>query len=348
MAERKWTGVVMLHNPLMDKVAALALVERTQGDASLPIVAFWSNPECPDEQLKAWRSGGIFPIDLGQEKYHKAGVGSATEFVARALGIEGEPVVRELVRLANENNRTGNLKAQKFLAPAWLIREMYDADYDQREVVERTSHVVKMFMAAWGSKPVTDSDAEVKSLREEFGGALLDTVNLQFAPLTLSRYLRDMWRMGVPPEEIRSRMEWWLDASDTIAFATEEAEDTVGNIERHPFSANGWRGLAIMTVNRLVTKAISRTCDILVTEHPERGHVAILAKEADLKSLAAVLGRLEPGLWHLTQGALVNGGLVYVKQRATAYHGERRHDLLCLIQAHVPKRQFRRNKFARR
>lgn len=347
---RQWKGVVILNKPPIDKIAAAALVETTLGEeGEVATVYFWNHPACPDEQLAAWRAEGILPIDLGQEKYHHQGVGSATEYVARVLNINlGErPEVRRLIKLINENNRTGKLKGSH-MSIAWLVRELYEIadygypEYTQEEVVARAKHVVHAFLVAdktAGGQTMPGKE-EIQKLRAEFPELCGQTQICNFAPFTVGRYLRDLWRSGqYTSSQITIWVRWWLNAWDRVRRIMDAAEAEARTVSRYEFRAGGLRGRTINSDDKFVVRGASRLCDVLITRN-STGHVAILTRGLDVAELAGELEKREPELWHHGEsaGQLVNGGLIYSGQPPTKLTLD---ELVKLVQTFPPRRRER-------
>lgn len=345
---RQWKGVVILNKPPIDKIAAAALVETTLGDeGEVATVYFWNHPACPAEQLAAWRAEGILPIDIGQEKYHTQGVGSATEYVARALNIAlGErPEVRRLVDLINENNRTGKLKGYN-LSIAWLVRELYEIadygypEYTPEEVVTRAKHVVHTFLVAdkTAGGQTIPGEEEIQRLQAEFPELCEQTRVCNFAPFTIGRYIRDLWRSGqYTQSQISIWVRWWLTGWDRVRRIMDAAEAEARTMSRYDFRAGGLRGRAIRSDDKFVVRAAARMCDVLITRN-DAGHSAVLTRGLNVSALAAELERREPGFWHHGEnaGQLVNGGLIYSGQEPTKLNVD---ELVKLVRAFPPRRR---------
>ncbi len=90
----------------------------------LPVLCFWENNKCLPEQMLEWEAEDLLPIDIGDEKYHESGYGSATHRIVEFFGLTGE-AVEQVVDLMNRNNAKGGgfLKSGNALSVAWTVRE---------------------------------------------------------------------------------------------------------------------------------------------------------------------------------------------------------------------------------
>lgn len=338
-------GVVLPAKPPIDKIAAMVLVETTMPeDVVAKIITFWDSMECPEEMLAKWRSEGIYPIDLGSEKYNRSGsgVGSATEDAARRLGLEDKPEIRKVVGMMNKNNKTGYLKGFG-LSLAWLIRELYELwGYDHSQIVRRMAHVIHMFLvadkAAGWVEPLPDEGTQIA---KDFPAIWERTQACSFAPFTIGRYLRDLVRSGQYTEgEIREWVGWWLRAWDSVEKAMLDARAEARVIPRTEFQARGLRGLAIETTSKFVVREVSRECQILVTRNPQTGLSVVLAKGFDLSALAAKMAQegMEPGLWYYKPeaGQLLNGSVQYTDHQPTRFGLV---ELVGLVRGYPPMRK---------
>lgn len=340
--------VVMLKNPPIDKIGAVALLERAmrraeKSDKFLAPLRFWAKKECPEDQIEKWVRAGIIPIDLGKEKYNRVeGIGSATEFVAEKFGIELSYGEGRLIELLGRNNKTGHLKGQYFAA-AWIIRELYEStNEDPAEIIRRTSHMIHMWIVMQESSPV--EGRTVESLREHFPDLAELTAKCNFADFTAGRYLRDLWLSGdFTDEEIRAFVEWWIEADERvrkqIARAEEELKHMPRNIggrcyEFRVYSAN-LRCLYLATSGAALTKVAARQYDLLVVN--DDGHVSVMARGFDVSKLAAALMELEPGLWYHQPGTgnVINGGRIYKDDPRTGIPWA---DFMALLKRYPPQR----------
>lgn len=335
---QKFNGVVVPHAPTMDKVLAVVLAERGIGkDLD---VYFWGHNQCPGDKLAEFRSQGLFPIDLGGDKYHSDGadLGSAARVVGEAFGLLENARIRRLVELIDKNNRTGYLKGLH-LSIVWIIRELYELgrEYQMGGVVRRAMGAVNAFVDAPEEAPVDRSFAD---LRLEFPDLIEATEGRSGAgPLTLRSYLVDLWYLGLPPGVIRERIEWWLSAFQAVKTAQMEGDEEYGRIRDtlHALQVSDrWTIRLIAHDNKFVIRAAAKDSHVLVARSVARGQVAVmLRKGVQLgdEFYETILER-EPEIWHHQEqtGLLVNGGLMYPQVPGTALTDDQ---LIELVRKHL-------------
>lgn len=330
-----YKGVIMLNKPPIDKIAALALLERALG-TSVPIAQFWESNRCSPEQMLEWEAGNLLPIDIGDEKYHQSGFGSATERVAEMFELNS-PAERKLVELMNKNNQTGNLKAGGPLSVAWSVRELYEFDdFDQRDIVARAKDVVHAYLK------VLAGDWDASRSNPGLSGAMpelvQETVKGNFAPFTTSRYLRDLWFTGTPVEDIKEKVRWWLEGGKRAKANVDRAKAEYDRMKNTVYEARTAGGksttyILLETADRFLVKAAGydRGVGVRVVKNPVTGHGLIAGqKHTNLAALATVLEREEPGLWYYARETqtLINGGQQYVETPPTRYSLEELGQLL--------------------
>lgn len=334
-------GTVSPYCPAIDEISAIYLVERLQ-KSPLNEIEFCGSPECSPEQTDAFISQGYFPIEIGDMNYHAAKVGSATEAVAENIGHSGENRTageKKLFAILAEENLTGYLKHYP-MSVVWMVQELYHLPhYTALDLVDRTKDVVHFFVTdidrrATGNLPSRDDG----SLETEFPDLVGIMKECQFAPFTVGRYLRDMWRVGEPTDQIREKITFWTTAWDRFqeeyGKAKNEEWPKIGKIK---FSLdNGLAGTAIETANRFVSKIGVRTVGILINRNPNTGHAVFMSSKLNLSALKKELDRLEPKRWyyHQSAGNLINGGPSYPGVTPTGFSLE---ELVGLVQKFPPK-----------
>src|SRR5579859_5575766 len=181
-------GAVMPRRPPIDKIAALYLFNTA--NSGVRGLVFWTENECSPEQFAKWRDERTYPIYIGDRKYHEAGVGSATEFVAREFGIELTPGVTRLIDLLNKNNLRGTLRHQAYPIALWL-REFYwlgDSSDHEFDVIAHATHVIDAFVRVENG----EIGRSIEDFETVFGDLIVQFKGCQDGPMTLGRYLRDL------------------------------------------------------------------------------------------------------------------------------------------------------------
>ena len=312
MDRRRMVGVVMLHSPPIDKIGALVLLERrTSGE--IPVYRFWETNRCTRAQLGSWRAQGIEPIDLGNEKYHQAGMPSAAAYTAKRHGMTVSAGEKALLDILAKNNESGWLKGRPF-STAWILRELYELGYDPQQVVRRVAHVVSCFVRVEDGERVPARDGA--TMEKIFWCELRRMRNSQFAPMTIPRYLRDMWYLGYQPDKIREMTKWWTHGWNEAKNAHKQAQAAFPRMRRVEFRASTRRCALVHTDDKFVVRVAAQAYDILVVRK-SAGQVGILAQKVSLLRLYGWLKAQEPTIWHQAVGAISNGGWMYPRVMGT-------------------------------
>lgn len=337
-------GVVMQQKPPIDKVAAKVIFERALGK-TLPVAKFWDDAACSESVIRAWEAEGLIPIDIGDLKYHNRpnGARSATEFASAAFEREMSHGEARLVTLINAHIKTGSLKGHHMSA-AWTMRELYEIGRDPIEVVERAGEMIHAWLRVEDGERLEGRTDE--GMVEEFADILPDIEKGQFAPFTPHRYLRDLWRLGRPVEEIRERVNYWREGWHEVKREMAKAEAEFWELDRAPneFAADGLRCFWLETSSKLLQKVATRAYDLVVIRNPA-GNIAIVTNNFNTRDLAEELKRQEPRFWYDgVKGWILNGSVMYTKVPPTKLS---RKDLVAVIQKCPPRRPANLKQFER-
>lgn len=304
-------SIVTPHPLLPDEIAAIVFLERFHG-APVSEIKFLEHSGCAPEQMDELLAQGFFPIEVGEMSYKAIGAGSATEAVVKNLGLDpanlssGEA---KLVELMARRNKNGYLNQNHMSIPR-MFGNLYNLGYDEMDLVERFKDIVHAFIddknrKADGVIPARDDS----SMMLELPDLLQITAKCQFAPFTPGRYLRDLWRLGAPMDEIREKVSFWIGAWNSFQEEYRKAKSAWPEMAKVEFSVNSFSGTAVETDNRFIAKVAAPTVDIFINRRPN-GHGAIMTRGRDVSALSQELQRLEPGRWYYHQpaGHLINGG----------------------------------------
>lgn len=306
-------GVVTPRPMLPDEISAVVFLERFH-NAPVTEIVFLEHSECTPERLEELLSQGFFPIEVGEMAYKVGDTGSATEAVVTNLGLDPAELPAgeaKLIELMARRNQNGYLNQNHMSIPR-IFGNLYDLGYDEMELIERFKDVVRAFLDDKNRKadgtPAARDDA---SMALELSELVQATARCQFASFTPGRYLRDMWRLGAPVDEIREKVSFWIGAWERFQEEYRRAKNgwESGDVKRVLFSINGFSGAAVEADNRFIAKVATPTVDILINRRSD-GHGAIMTRGRDLSALGQELERLEPGKWyyHRPAGHLINGG----------------------------------------
>lgn len=311
-----YTGVVLINHPGFDEIAAKVLLERFL-NAELEVNSFADSLIMTDDEIDALETAGVFAIDLGAIQYKKRSCRSATEVVAKEFGIELTEGETELIELAGQDNESGLLnKYVDAMSIPWTLRKIYEVDAygaNQEDVVARMSHVIHIWLRYKDRErdPLRDTAdlfMEFPDLVEKFNRAK-PSGNHQFNHFTALRYMRDMWHLGIPSEEIRERVNYWIEAWQNVKDAIAEGERRFASLTPDKFSVGQLNGIVLESGDPFLNRAAACKCDILVAKNPETGHALIATHGLNVGKLTTILTRQEPDKWFGIRGWAVNGGL---------------------------------------
>lgn len=328
-------GVALPYKPPIDKIAAMVLLQRHNG-APLETVEYHKANECPDALFAFWKKEGIYPIDLGQMKYHKAGVGSATEFVANDLSVPLTNGEKRVVSLINQNNGDGSLKRGAKFSVVQIVRDLYELTNDQDyhlNAIAAAADVVDAFIRVEDDERVRDEEGIVSGL----AGLYEELLPCQYRPMTLGRYMRDLWILGEDPKTIRRKLNFWLEEYRKVRIEYERGREAFASMKtRQTFKVGTFDVLFLPTDDRFIANAA-----IMNRDYPIRiirgsgGHTTISTMRLDMSAVATKLQEIEPGRWyHQTEmGTLINGGPQYVDTPPTALWA---NELVKLMRTYPP------------
>jgi len=333
-----YRGAVLPCATPIDEGSALVFAERFQQEP-ITEIKFYGRPDCSPEQIKEWEEAGYIPIDIGPEV---SNVKSASEAVAAGrFGFNEDnrtPGENRVLDLLARNNATGYL-GHFHMNMAELVRASYEfSGREHLEVINRLKDVICVFIDTEDRKadnaPYGRSDSD---LQQELPDLLEATRKCQFGPLTLGRYLRDLWRFDRPVEEIREKVGFWLHTWERLREETDRARQEWPQVEKIEFTVSEIiTGIAIETSSRLVSKVGAMTVGVLINRNPVTGQTVVKTKRLNLETLSQELNRLEPGRWyyHKNSGHLINGGPMHPEVEPT---GLAIRQLVDLVKQFPPK-----------
>ena len=287
----RFSGAVVPDKFRADKVIALAiLLEQVTGQPALPddfqIVYWKKNTDPSPEEDKGFTDAGLYLLDIGHRKYHAMKAPSASCVVFNDLGIKASemPEIRRLVALANQNNRTGELKekASGMNMPNLLV-ELYKAQMGIRAeaIMEASLHVVftEIRFARLGRNVFPRKIHELGGFPKL--SKLMGEITSSQDPFTISQYLFQMFVLGDEELEIQRRVEFWVAARDRAQRLREVARGKASRIERKSFLVNGHQCYHIVSDDDKVARAIfsEQNPPALIVCESRYGHVQILSRK---------------------------------------------------------------------
>lgn len=315
--DHTYTDVAIISHPGFDEISAKILLERFL-NTELGVHSFADSLNVPDADIDKLETAGIFVIDLGRNQYKNRPCRSAAEVIAKEFNVDLTEAEAELIGLANQDNESGILnKYIDAMSIPWTLRKMYEIETygsNPRDVVSRMSHVIHTWLKYRDRERDPSRDAtgfltEFPDLVEPFRLAR-PKGDLQFNHFTALRYMRDMWCIGIPAEEIRERVEYWITAFQNVRDAIAKGERQFAPLTPESFTiGEQLSGLILESGDPFINRAALCKCDILVAKDPTTGHGLIATHGLDIERLTIMLNRQEPGRWFEVRGWAVNGGL---------------------------------------
>ncbi len=304
--------IVFPANPPIDKYVAARRVlnDNTQYQV---VVEFCNVNQPTSEHLAKWSarcSPGVEPylVDIGDKKYHGLG-SSAAEVELAASETRESRILRHLVDLVNENNRTGNLKNR--LHPiAKIMRDAYHVmngnDSSQTVVFDHGMDVVNAYFMDHGRRSWdTLSNPEYAELKTLWDG--FNVSENEVLDFTLPLYFKQLFTSGRSAEEIVEKISWWIKKAKMAADRRAAIRGTKYEIRK--FKIQGYAaGLVHITDYFEAEEAPyklfgDKTLELsLLIIRDAQGHVHIKSSYRypgiNLDKLFEVLDKLEPGLWY--------------------------------------------------
>lgn len=323
-----FSKVLVSRRPTFDRIAAKDILQKTVG--TLLTVCF-ANQEIvlSDADLHALVQAGTFSIGVGKGRTYRdreidgQKFGSETAVILYELRKMKQipavdPVLDEFARMMDVNNDKGNLVRQPYSAP-WAIRQGYrlSADpnetnfpFDHEEVVRRASRVIRAFINAEEMSGKRDK-ATLERAKNALAVKLLPQGNARthYGPMTVSRYIRDMFVLGFAEHEMVEAAGWFVKVHDRAKVRREQAKELVDaqeqigavKFETFPLGLHDEFGTWVESDDPwLLEELVGRRH--LVAMQSSKGNVIMMSKTFDLAPVGQVLSTMEPGRWKYIPG----------------------------------------------
>ncbi len=314
--ETRIKGIATVRPLLPDEISAIVAIERHLGN---PLNEIKFVEQADELDTDALMDEGFFPIEIGKFRYNLVKnsrnntASSALESSLIMIGCEDienqSPGEQVLVSIFARRNEDGYMNKFRMSLPR-ILGNLYDLGYDEMELIKRFKDVVRVFLINKDNRAnLIPPERDDRSMAEEILD-LVERTKKDFSPFTIGCYLRCLWRLGQPVEQIREKVGFWLSAWDKWQEAYSDAEKNEWpKIEKVNFSAGNYTGTSIQTDNRFISKVGSQTVDIFINRRLD-GHAAIMTRKLRMTNLNRELEKIEPGKWyyHKPTGHLINGG----------------------------------------
>lgn len=327
----KFRGIVTPHNPRTDENSTFVLMERIL-NTTLTEIRLWGHPECSWDKIEEFVADGLLPVEIGEVGYSSTGAPSAAESAAVMLGRgrdDLKPSEIKLLDMLARRNRDGYMNQFHMSLPR-ILKDLYDLPgYDELDLISRFKDIVHAFLE-YEDRPEDSVNPRTLlynyAMRNNDPLSNLDksTKGCDFSPFTPGGYLLHLCYRDESPDQIREKVEFWINAWGRFQAEFRKAQTEWPRTEKLHFTINGLPAAATETSNRFFAKVCfnkeqADRVDFLVVRNPN-GHTAIMTKRRNISALSCELNRLEPGRWHHHEsaGQLLNGGPMFPEVTPTS------------------------------
>lgn len=323
-----FSKVLVSHRPTVDRIGAFDILQKTVGS---PLTICFANQEIvlSDADLHDLVKAGTFSIGVGKGRTYRdreidgQKFGSETAVILYELRKMKQipavdPVLDEFARMMDVNNDKGNLVRQPYSVP-WIIRQGYrlSADsaetnfsFDHVEVVRRARHVIGAFINASEMGGKRDK-ATLERAKNALAVKLLPQGNARthYGPMTVSRYIRDMFILGFAEHETVEAAQWFVEVHDRAKVRREQAKELVDaqeqigavKFETFPLGLHDELGTWADSDDPWLMEELAGRYH-LVAMQSSKGNVIIMSKTFDLSAVGQILSGMEPGRWKYIPG----------------------------------------------
>jgi len=337
-----FTQVMMPYRSMLDRAAAVHVLETAIGK-TLNIQFVNQKVSLSDDDLDTLSDKGIFPIGVGVGRTYKdRGFGSETAVIVHELRSVGKipaqnNVLDSFVVMMNLNNnhkikQGGYLRRQPY-SVAWIMRQGYrlgnDPDevefqFTDEDVVRRAMHVVAVYLEASRQCGRPNLGLREKVMRSPAMQLLPEgeTPNKgprnHQGPMTVSRYIRDMFVLGLPEDEILEQAEWFVRVHDRTKERQAAARKRVdaGGFSRFELSEYREVGTWVDSDDPYLLEELAYNRSLVVMRN-SRGNVIIMSTKFDLSGVASVLLSKEQCWYYQGSPQLLTNGTEGVEEVPT-------------------------------
>lgn len=300
---------ILPNRPTLDRIGAYYLVEKVEG-RPLKIEFVNQTVLLSDDELSAWSDRGVFPIGVGYgETYRDRKIdghsfGSETAMMLYELRSEGmirqnDYVLDHFAKMMDQDNSNGYLRRQPY-SGCWIVQQAYRVAPDLgQETVHRGAHLVSMYLEALRAGGLSHNMPE--HIKNSSAMQLLPKgpARNHQGPMTISRYIRDMYVRGAGEDEILERVGWFVCIHDHAKMFQASADKIAETARFATFPLIGYPKVGTWTDSDdpYLLAALARRRDLVVMRS-SKGNIIMMSRTYDLSRVAHELIQKEPGLWH--------------------------------------------------
>lgn len=318
-----YTEVMLPCRPVVDRATAFYLFEKAVG-GSLKMRFVSQNTDLSNDDLQRLSDQGVFTIGVGSGlKYTDRGFGSETSAILHELRSIGkipdhDPVLDDIAHMMDMNNdhqsrQGGHLRRQPY-AVTWIMRQAYRLGHDasetdfaftDEEVVRRAMHMVAVYVEANRRQERLSLDLREQIMRTSAMQLLPEGrtpdkgPRSHQGPMTVSRYVRDMFLSYVPEDEMLERTGWFVRVHDRAQVRQAAAKNLIdaGGFDMFELSGHREVGTWVDGDDPYLMEELAKSCPLVVMRR-STGNIIIMSKDFNLSAVADRFLRKEPGQWY--------------------------------------------------
>ena len=329
-----FSEVMLPNRPVLHHVAALHVLEAAIG-RPLEITFVNQSISLSDDDLYNLSNRGIFPIGVGSGRLYKdRGFGSETAVIVhelRSVGIlQEDKVLDDFVTMMDLNNnhqsRQGGYLRRQPYSVAWIMRQGYRLGNDSSEVeflstdedvVRRVMHVVAVYLEANRHNGGINLGLREQVMRTPAMQLLPsgDTANKgprnHQGPMTVSRYIRDMFVLGLSEDEMLEKAGWFVSVHDRAKERQAAARKRIDAGGFSMFELSDYAtetGIWVDSDDPYLLEELAKTKNYpLVVMRNSQGNVIIMSVMFDLSGCASFLSHEQCWYYQASPQFLANG-----------------------------------------
>lgn len=330
-----FSKAMMPHRSTLDRATALYLLETAIG-RPMEIQFVNQTISLSDDDLNVLSDEGIFPLGVGRGRtYRDRGFGSETAVIVHELRSACKlstenAVLDNVIAMMDADNRNGKFRRQPY-SVCWIMRQGYRLGHDpsetgytftDEEVVRRGMHVVAVYLEA------NQHNRHINlGMREQ----MMRTPTMQLlpeggprnhqGPMTVSRYIRDMFMLGLPEDDISQRVKWFVRVHDRAKERQAAAKNLVeaGGFDIFELSSYREVGTWVDSDDPYLLENLAKNRPLVVMRR-SNGNVIIMSTKFDLSGTASALMNREQCWYYQASPQILANGTEGIEEAPTAFY----------------------------
>lgn len=313
-----FTTVLISKRPTIDRIAAFHMMEKALR-RSLDIQFSDHTITLSDEELLFLAEKGTLTIGVGQGRTYRQRemsgkkYGSETAIIIYELSMlspsyifYNDRVLKNFIQMMDRNNNDGYLRRQPY-SINWIVIQAYRLGHDSSEknfmftdqdVVRLGVHVIKVYLECLSLREFDLSSRE-QVMQTPAMSLLPKKARGHQGPMTVSRYIRDMFMLGESENEIYKRADWFIRVHDRANERQKRADRVAQSQEFSQFiiGSSGNICVWIESDDPYLLWSLAKHYDLVVLRS-SNGNIIMASRLYDLSMVANTFMSAEPGLWY--------------------------------------------------